>query len=74
MARSPSIHPSPYKCILCRARLQLCVCWCILQVTTYASGNPDFAGSCGRCYEVKCLPSWHYVIKEAALLFRYPFR
>jgi hypothetical protein len=26
-----------------------------LQVTAYASGNPDFAGSCGRCYEVKCL-------------------
>jgi cullin-associated NEDD8-dissociated protein 1 len=27
-----------------------------LQVTAYASGNPDFAGSCGRCYEVKCAP------------------
>eukprot|EP00882_Tetradesmus_deserticola_P029182 GHRQ01032631.1.p4 GENE.GHRQ01032631.1~~GHRQ01032631.1.p4 ORF type:complete len:104 (-),score=12.04 GHRQ01032631.1:1-312(-) len=27
-----------------------------LQVTSYADGNPDFPGSCGRCYEVKCSP------------------
>jgi hypothetical protein len=26
------------------------------QVTAYASGNPDFPGACGRCYEVKCSP------------------
>jgi hypothetical protein len=27
-----------------------------IQVSAYASGNPDFAGACGRCYEVKCAP------------------
>lgn len=27
-----------------------------MQVMAYASGNPDFPGACGRCYEVKCAP------------------
>ncbi|GIL60042.1 hypothetical protein Vafri_14669 [Volvox africanus] len=26
------------------------------EVSSYADANPDFPGSCGRCYEVKCVP------------------
>lgn len=32
------------------------VLWPQDQVTSYATGNPDFPGSCGRCYEVRCFP------------------
>ncbi|WIA34055.1 hypothetical protein OEZ86_012433 [Tetradesmus obliquus] len=32
------------------------VLWPKEHVTAYASGNPDFPGACGRCYEVKCSP------------------
>ncbi|GBF95926.1 hypothetical protein Rsub_08049 [Raphidocelis subcapitata] len=30
--------------------------WPLDQVASYADGNPDYPGSCGRCYEIKCSP------------------
>jgi len=32
------------------------VLWPKDQVASYATGNPDFPGACGRCYEVRCAP------------------
>lgn len=29
------------------------VLWPKEHVTAYATGNPDFPGACGRCYEVR---------------------